>query len=67
MFARSMGSAVGVALLGALVNGLMAGQTASGDPARFHTAATAAFAAVAAVAVLMALVALAMPRTPPAH
>ncbi len=67
MFARSMGSAVGVALLGALVNGLMAGQTASGDPARFHTAATAAFAAVAGVAVLMALVALAMPRTPPAH
>jgi len=64
MFARSMGSALGVAALGALVNGLMAGRDATADPARFHTAATAAFTGVAVAAALMLLVALAMPRTP---
>ncbi len=67
MFARSMGSAVGVAALGALVNGIMAGQGAGADPSRFRGAATAAFATVAAVAVLMAAVALAMPKTPVPH
>ncbi len=67
MFARSMGSALGVAALGALVNGLMAGQGAGADPARFQGAATAAFAAVAVVAVLMLGVALLMPRTPVPH
>ncbi len=64
MFARSMGSAVGVAALGALVNGLMRGAGAAAQPDRFAGAATAAFAAVAVAAVLMALVALAVPRTP---
>ncbi len=62
MFARSMGSAVGVAALGALVNGILRGHSATADPARFNVAATAAFTAVAAVAVVMAVVATAMPR-----
>ena len=64
LFARSMGSAVGVAALGALVNGLLRGQTASTDPAAFNGAVTAAFVAVAGVAVLSAVVAFLMPRTP---
>ncbi len=64
LFARSMGSAVGVAVLGALVNGLMRGQTATADPAAFNGAVTAAFVTIAGVAVLGLLVALAMPRTP---
>ena len=62
MFARSMGSAVGVAALGALVNGLMGGRSATADPTRFTGAVTAAFTAVLVVAVVMALVATAMPR-----
>jgi MFS family permease len=64
LFARSMGSAVGVAALGALVNGLLRGATPTADPARFDDAATWAFAAVAVAAVLMAVAAVAMPRTP---
>ncbi len=62
MFARSAGSAVGVAVLGALVNGVMGGVAASHDPARFGLAATAAFWAVAGVAALMAVAGWAMPR-----
>lgn len=66
MFARSVGSAVGVAMLGALVNAIMAGSDPFTDPDRFGTAATAAFVAVAVAAVLTAAVALAMPRDRPA-
>lgn len=62
MFARSMGSAVGVAALGALVNARMRGASALDEPEMFGGAATAIFTAVAAVAVVTALVALAMPR-----
>lgn len=62
MFARSMGSAVGVAVLGALVNGLMHGADAGADPVRFHGAVTAGFVGVAAVAVVTTIAALAMPR-----
>lgn len=62
MFARSVGSAVGVAVLGALVNGIMRGASATDDPALFGTAATAAFWAVAVVAGLIGVWALAMPR-----
>jgi len=64
LFARSMGSAVGVAVLGALVNGLMRGQTATADPAAFNDAVTAAFLTIAGIAVVGAVVALLMPRTP---
>jgi EmrB/QacA subfamily drug resistance transporter len=65
MFARSMGSAVGVAALGALVNGLMRGNDAQSAPQDFQTAATAVFVAVAAVAVATTLISLAMPREVP--
>lgn len=62
MFARSMGSAVGVAALGALVNGFMRGADATAAPGEFNQAATAVFVAVAGVAVATLLVAVAMPR-----
>ncbi|MCV2392704.1 MFS transporter [Actinotalea sp. M2MS4P-6] len=62
MFARSVGSSVGVAVLGALVNGIMRGTAAEADPALFGQAATAAFWAVAGVAVLIAAWAAAMPK-----
>ena len=62
MFARSMGSAVGVAVLGALVNGMMHGADAAADPVRFGSAVTAAFTGLAAVAVVTTVAALAMPR-----
>lgn len=63
MFARSMGSAVGVAALGALVTGFMGETDAASDPALFNDAATAVFAAIAGVAALTLLVGFAMPRT----
>lgn len=62
MFARSMGSAVGVAALGALVNARMRGDDAFAAPERFGDAATAVFVAVCVVAVATALAAIAMPR-----
>jgi EmrB/QacA subfamily drug resistance transporter len=62
MFARAIGSAVGVAVLGALVNGLMRGQDAVSAPELFGDAATAVFTAVAVVAALLTVAALAMPR-----
>ncbi len=64
LFARSMGSAVGVAVLGALVNGLMRDRTATAEPLAFNGAVTAAFVAIACTAVFGLLVALVMPRTP---
>ncbi len=62
MFARSMGSAVGVAVLGALVNGVMRGASAQADPALFGIAATRAFWTIAGVAVLTGVAVLAMPK-----
>lgn len=62
MFARSMGSAVGVAALGALVNAVMRGADPFSDPARFNDAATGVFVAAAVVAVLTTAAAFAMPR-----
>ena len=47
LFSRSMGSAVGVAALGALVNALMHGDTPAQDPEQFGDAVTVAFVAVA--------------------
>lgn len=61
IFARSMGSAVGVALLGALVNALMRGGSALEEPERFHGAATWAFVAVVGMALVIGGAALAMP------
>ena len=62
MFARTVGSAVGVAVLGAVVNAFMRGQTATAAPERFGTATTAVFVVVVGVAVVMTAVGLAMPR-----
>ena len=62
MFARSMGSAVGVAALGALVNGFMRGADAIAAPGQFNEAATAVFVATIGVTLLMLVAAAAMPR-----
>jgi EmrB/QacA subfamily drug resistance transporter len=62
LFSRSMGSAVGVAALGALVNGLMHGDTPAQDPQQFGDALTVAFVAVAVVALATVAAAAAMPR-----
>ena len=62
MFARSIGAAVGVAALGALVNAIMRGADAVTEPGRFNDAATAVFVATAGVAVAMTIAAAAMPR-----
>jgi EmrB/QacA subfamily drug resistance transporter len=62
LFARSMGSAVGVAVLGALVNGILRGAAPGAATDRFDHAVTWAFAGVAVAAVLMTVAAVAMPR-----
>ena len=67
LFSRSMGSAVGVAALGALVNGLMHGDTPAQDPEQFGDAVTVAFVAVAVVALATVVAAAAMPRTTLEH
>lgn len=65
LFARSMGAAVGVAALGAVVNATMRAQTATASPEQFQEAATAVFVAVTVVAVATTVAAFAMPRTGP--
>ncbi len=62
MFARSIGSAVGVAVLGALVNARLDGAEALEDPTLFGDAVTQVFVAVVGVAVALVLAGLAMPR-----
>ncbi len=62
MFARSVGSAVGVAVLGAVVNGMLHGQDATGDPHRFGLAVTWVFVALAATAAMLVVAGLAMPH-----
>jgi EmrB/QacA subfamily drug resistance transporter len=62
MFARSVGSAVGVAALGAVVNGMLHGSDATSDPGQFGVAVTWVFVAMAASAVVLVVVSLAMPR-----
>lgn len=62
MFARSVGSAVGVAALGAVVNGMLHGQDATGDPQRFGVAVTWVFVALAAIAVMLVVAGAAMPH-----
>lgn len=63
LFARSIGSAVGVAVLGALVNGVLGGASAAAAPQQFRAAVTVTFAALAAVAVATIAAAAAMPNT----
>ncbi|MFF1635609.1 MDR family MFS transporter [Leifsonia sp. NPDC058248] len=63
LFARSIGSSVGVAIFGAIANSIIA-QSAGGehDPATVQAASTAVFVAVAIVAVLTIAAGFAMPR-----
>jgi EmrB/QacA subfamily drug resistance transporter len=62
MFARSVGSAVGVAALGAVVNSMLHGADATGSPAQFRVAVTWVFAGLTATAVALVVTAAAMPR-----
>ena len=62
MFARSVGSAVGVAVLGAVVNGMLRGQDATSNPQRFGLAVTWVFVALAATAAMLVVAGLAMPH-----
>lgn len=64
-FARSLGSAVGVALLGALVNGLLRGADATQEPERFQLAVTVALVGVVLAAVALAVGAALIPRSTP--
>ncbi|PJJ77806.1 EmrB/QacA subfamily drug resistance transporter [Sediminihabitans luteus] len=62
MFARSIGSAVGVAIFGALANNVL-GADGAGDPAVVGDASQVVFVAVAVAAVATLAAALCMPRT----
>ena len=67
LFSRSMGSAVGVAVLGAVVNAKMNGLDAVQAPTQFGDAVTVAFVVVLGVALAMVVAAAAMPRTTTEH
>jgi hypothetical protein len=63
LFARSIGSAVGVAIFGAIANAIFAGSPAGEDaPATVEAASASVFLAVAITAVAVVGAALAMPR-----
>jgi EmrB/QacA subfamily drug resistance transporter len=64
LFSRSVGSALGVAVFGAVANGIYAG-TRNGEqvPSVVIAASSAVFVAVVIVAVLVSVAVLAMPRT----
>jgi len=68
LFARSIGSAVGVAIFGAVGNAVIVGSGSSGsggaviDPATIERASASVFAAVAITAVATVAAAVAMPR-----
>lgn len=64
MFARSVGSAIGVAIYGAVANAIIASSPGGeNDPASMTAAGTAVFTGVAIAAVAALLITLAMPRT----
>lgn len=65
MFARSLGSAVGVAVFGAIANSIFGpGDIRSIGPAAIQSGAAAVFVGVLIVAVATAVAVVAMPRTP---
>jgi EmrB/QacA subfamily drug resistance transporter len=65
LFARSIGSAVGVAIFGAIANGIFVSLgKGEKDSGAITSASTAVFVAVAIAAVATVVAALAMPRTP---
>ena len=62
MFARSVGSAIGVAIFGAVANGIFAASGGSvTDPAAVRAASTSVFIGVAVFALMVVLAAIAMP------
>jgi multidrug resistance protein len=66
MFARSLGSAVGVAIFGAVANSIFGpGDIRSVGPAAIQSGAGAVFTGVLIVAVATIVAVVAMPRTPP--
>lgn len=67
MFARSLGSAVGVAVFGAVANSIFGpGDIQSVGPTAITAGSAAVFAGVLIVAAMSAIAVAAMPRTPPA-
>ncbi|MBJ7338752.1 MFS transporter [Mycolicibacterium sp.] len=65
MFARSLGSAVGVAVFGAIANSIFgSGDIHSVGPAAIRSGSAAVFAGVLVVAIATAVAIVAMPRTP---
>ncbi|MFF1573002.1 MDR family MFS transporter [Leifsonia sp. NPDC058292] len=63
LFARSIGSSVGVAVFGAIANAIIAGSAAGEhDPATVQAASSTVFLAVAVVAILTIAAGFAMPR-----
>ncbi|MEO6115892.1 MAG: MFS transporter [Pseudolysinimonas sp.] len=65
MFSRSIGSAVGAAIFGAVANGLIAAHGGNeNDPGTVALASTGVFIGIAITAVLIVLAVLAMPKTP---
>ena len=65
MFARSIGSAVGAAIFGAIANGVIAARGGNeNDPATVALASTGVFIGIAITAVLIVFAVLAMPKTP---
>ncbi|MBK4347226.1 MFS transporter [Lacisediminihabitans changchengi] len=64
LFARSVGSAIGVAIFGAIANGVLSGFSGGeNNPHAVQTASTAVFVAVAVAAIATVAAAFAMPRT----
>jgi multidrug resistance protein len=68
MFARSLGSAVGVAIFGAIANTIFGtGDVHSVGPASIKAGSAAVFIGVVVVAAVTTLAVVAMPRTPPSN
>jgi multidrug resistance protein len=67
MFARSLGSAIGVAVFGAVANSIFGpGDIHSVGPAAIQAGSAAVFTGVLVVAAVTTIAVIAMPRTPPA-
>jgi len=68
MFARSLGSAIGVAVFGAIANSIFgAGDIHAIGPHAIQAGSAAVFVGVLVVAAVTAVAVVAMPTTPPAH
>jgi multidrug resistance protein len=68
MFARSLGSAIGVAIFGAIANTIFGpGDIQSVGPAAIRAGSAAVFTGVLVVAVATAIAVVAMPSTPPSR